>query len=78
MAWFNVPFISPLAYGSSQATPTNTTPTRRFSISRQSTRFTADNPGTAFHGSSQRRTHSTDGSGNTFTDSSGNRFSGDE
>ncbi len=78
MAWFNVPFISPFAWGSSpSATPTNTTPTRRFSISRQGTIYTVDGSSTRFTGNSSGTHFSSDGNGTRFTDDAGSRFTGD-
>ena len=80
MAWYSVPFISPFAWGSSpSATPTNTNPTRRFSVSRQGTRFTVDGSPTTSKASSQRLIFDTDGSGTIFSpDDAGTRFTGDE
>lgn len=75
---FNVPFISPFAWASGAAvTPSNTNPTRRFSVGRSATRFTADGSGRAFTGSDGQTLFSTDGTGTRFTDGAGSRFTGD-
>lgn len=63
--------------GADAEAPSNTNPTRRFSVSRHGTRFTVDGSGRAFTGSDGKTLFSTDSNGNTFTDSSGSRFTGD-
>lgn len=66
MAWCNVPFISPFAYGSSQATPTNTTPTRRFGTGIQATTFKGDPATTALRANAGRTTFAVDESSQVF------------
>lgn len=64
--------------GADAETPGNTSPTRRFSISRQGTTFNADSSATAIRTSASRTIFDADSNGTRFTDSAGSRFTGDE
>jgi hypothetical protein len=64
--------------GADAETPTNTNPTRRFSVSRQGATFTTDSTGATFSGKAGTTRFTADSDGSTFTSSGGNRFSGDE
>lgn len=77
MAWFNVPFISPFAWGSATTETGNTNPTKRFSVSRQSSRVTADSSGRTYTSSPLNNRFTADDSGRIFTDTGNDRFSGD-